>query len=83
MDHPSFCDVKSRKILNSEREVILALIWTISSIASHRHLINSGGTHDPCYVRTVGRTGQFVGLVCSSEGLDELNDMNVYLKCGL
>ena len=42
-----------------------------------------GGTHAPCYVMTVGRTGQFVGLVCSGEGLDELNDMNVYLKCGL
>ena len=83
MDHPSFCDVKSRKICNREWEVILPLIRTILSIVSHRHLKNSGGTHDPCYVRTVGRTGQFVGLICSGEGLDELNDMNVYLKCGL
>ena len=53
--------------------MILALIWTISSIVSHRHPKNSGGTHDPCDVRMVGRTGQFVGLVCSGEGLDELN----------
>ena len=63
--------------------MILSLIRTILSIVPHRHLKNSGGTHDPCDVRTVGRTGQFVGLVCSGEGLDELNDMNVYLKCGL
>ena len=70
-------------MFNSEREVILALICTISSIVSHRHLKNSGGIHDPCDVRTVRRTGQFVGILCSGEGLDELNDMNVYLKCGL
>ena len=41
----------------------LALIWTISAIVSYRHLKNSGG-----------RTSQFVGLVCSGEGLDELNE---------
>ena len=65
-----------RKIFKKEREreVVLALIWTISAIFPYRHLKNSGGTHDPCDVRTVGRTGQFVGLVCSGEGLDERNE---------
>ena len=63
-----------KKIFKREREVILALIWTISAILSHRHLKNSGGIHDPCHVRTVGRTGQFVRLVCSGEGLDERNE---------
>ena len=63
-----------RKIFKSEREVVLPLIWTISAIFSYRHLKNSGGTHDPCDVRTVGRTDQFVGLVCSGEGLDERNE---------
>ena len=55
--------------------VVLALnIWTISAIVCYGHLKNSGGIHDPCDVRTVGRTGQFVGLVCSGEGLDEFNE---------
>ena len=54
--------------------MVVALIWTISAISSYRHLKNSGGIHDPCDVRTVGRTGQFVGLVCSGEGLDERNE---------
>ena len=53
--------------------MVLALIWTFSALVSYRHLKNSGGFHDPCDVRTVGRTGQFVGLVCFGEGLDELN----------
>ena len=44
------------------------------SIYLSRHLKNSGGTHDPCDVRTVERTGQFVGLVCSGEGLDERSE---------
>ena len=56
--------------------MVLALIWTFVSY----HLKNSGGIHDPCDVRTVGRTGQFVGRVCFGEGLDELS---VYLKYGL
>ena len=63
--------------------MVLALIWTISAIFSHRHLKNSGGTHDPCDVRTVGRTGQSVGLVCSGEGLDERNEYILHLKSGL
>ena len=54
--------------------MVLAIIWTISSFFSHRHLKISGVTHDPCYVTTVGRTGQFVGLVCSGEELDERNE---------
>ena len=54
--------------------MVPALIWTISALFSYRHLKNSGGTDDPCDVRTVGRTGQFVGLVCSGEGLDERNE---------
>ena len=53
--------------------MVLALISTFSELDSYRHLKNSGGIHDPCDVRTVGRTGQFVGLVCFDEGLDELN----------
>ena len=53
--------------------MVLALIWTFSALVSYRHLKNSGGIHDPCNVRTVGCTGQFVGLVCFGEGLDELS----------
>ena len=53
--------------------MILALICTISALVSYRHLKNSGGIYDPCDARKVGRTGQFVGLVCSGEKLDELN----------
>ena len=53
--------------------MVLALIWTFSALDSYRHLKNSGGIHDPCDVRTVGCTCQFVGLVCFVEGLDELN----------
>ena len=63
-----------RKIFKRESEVVLAHMWTISAFVSYRHLENSDGTHDPCDVMTVERTGQFVGLVCSGEGLDELNE---------
>ena len=74
--HPSFCE----KIFKREKEEVLALTWTISAIFSHRHLKNSGGTHDPCDVRTVGRTGQSVGLVCSGEGPAERNECILHLK---
>ena len=67
-------------------------------VAFYRHLKNSGfstgiQTHDLCdagamlYQLSCETTqlgaGQFVGLICSREKLDEWNEMNVYLKSGL
>ena len=72
VDHPSFCKVRSLRERAKWSPHLSGQFQHFSQ--SYRHLKISGGAHDPYDVRTVVRTGQFVGLVCSGEGLDELNE---------
>ena len=77
---PGLWTTPEKNLYEREREVTSHLTGQFQQLSLNRQLKNLGGTHDHCDVRMVGRTGQFFGLVCSGEGLDELNECRSVYK---